>query len=276
MGKNGNNEPSKSDSIAWGIEDPDKDIRKKAFEYLHEIGLSTGLFYGFSLNNLKTENGITLHGLEENKIIKEIFSQGCSYCISLDPGKGEEKIQIDDIKTIKELYSFIEKNVKGKEEMYNISFVEFIKKIKESFTGTAISDGKGKLLIEVLMGETDIRKITREGADFTNLDSAFYSNFNTVPSKFPTMLPLEHLIKLEEMFHYHPGFFKYIYGFSRGQTRIWPIFSSRNPIYLKTLENDSDAVKYADIIGDMRNRIIRNLKYPRAAFDDSENDFEDR
>lgn len=273
---NNNSKRRPNDSIGWGIEEPNKNIRIAAYNYLHSLGLQTPLFYSLPLKDLKTGDSISLYGMENNEALRNIFSQECGYSISLEPSSvGIDKKQIDDVKTINDLYNFVAENASGIEDKYNISFVEFIQRTDDSFTGTAISNGKGKLLIEVLMGETDIRKVTRKGGDPTRLESVYYSDFNTCASKMPTQLPAKHLEELEKMYHYHPGFFKYIYGSSRGQTRIWSIFSSRNPMYIKTLkysmpfaEAGSNIDTIENIEADMRRRIVRNSLTPRAPFDD--------
>ena len=153
-------------SIEWGIQEKDtEDIRKKGLDFLEDIQCSTIKSYVFPIRAL----------IDNKKIIEEILKKESKVFIICEPKSPKyPRVGQMNITNIEQINDVLSKIPEDRYDKYKLSIMQQIESIIGSFTGTAMSDGKGKILMEFLKDTVNSRDLTSIGADPKNLERCFF------------------------------------------------------------------------------------------------------
>ena len=225
-----NNKKTHYNSLDWGIiEGKSNNVRGEGFEFLEEINAPIGknfsLPYKDYLENKKKLNNIIK---DSNYIV--IFEPPCNLY---------QRYGVGDVNTI----DIIDEYIKEKElklDEYNISFIEKIDKCKDSFAGTAMSDGKGQLVVEVIINTCDSRELTSKGADSSLIRTYRFSSFDDYTTFTPDLIK-----QIKDICQYFSGYYEFAYGEIRNKKDIYFTFYSKNGNYINIFEGGK--VKWKNI-----------------------------
>ncbi len=217
-------------STEWGIQESNLDtLRAEGQKRLRRMGCKTGKFYSLTIEE----------AIKDQEALESIFGDDLPFLVLLEPRKrNDEKLGEFGIRDQKGLYELIKRLPAEKWRDYRISFIEEIQETKGSFVGTAISDGKGRLYIECLPGTTNSKQLTSTGADSAELDTCYFSDFDTI-SKFPEKIPIEMIEEIRKSCHHFKGYFEFVRGKSKDKEDIYYTFYSNIPDYLNILDRQS-------------------------------------
>ena len=215
-------------SAEWGIQENGLDkIRYNGFEFLNKIGCNTSEFYSLTIQD----------ALKKPESVDRIFSKGIPFVVLLEPNsKKYPKMGKYNVKNRKTLYGMIKEIKPEMWKNYSISIVEQIQDNGKQFVGTAISDGKGKLFMEFLLGTTNSKYLTSTGADPTKLDWCAFSDYETM-THFPKKVPLDIVEKIKQSCQFFEGYYEFVYGKSRNINDIFFTFYSNINDYKNILKN---------------------------------------
>lgn len=152
-------------SYDWGIVDNPTLNRSVGYKFLNSINLLTPILHTFTAEYL-----LSLKDNDLSYIMKNVpYLAICETISSNGP-----KIGSPNIISINQIHAMARKAKRhyGKESI--ISLLQQIKEIKTSFVATALSDGKGMVLIEILKGTVDSRNLTSKGANPKNLERGLF------------------------------------------------------------------------------------------------------
>ena len=220
-------------STEWGIQESELDrIRSKGFDFLNKIGCKTNKFYPLTIRE----------AIKEPKKLDLIFSEGIPFLILLEPAdKKKQKIGKFNVRDKQTLYSMIKQVKPELWNSYSISMIEQIQENGKQLVGTAISDGKGKLFIEFLLGTTNSKHLTSTGADPTKLDSCCFIDYETM-TRFPQKVPIEIVEKIKKSCQFFEGYYEFVYGKSKSTDDIFFTFYSDIEDYKNILKNIGERI----------------------------------
>lgn len=238
-------------SVEWGIQKENVDkIREKGFEFLREIGCKTCNNYALKIQDIS----------KNTEKAKKVFDGSTAYLVVFESSnKKKEKKGKFNVKDINELYEIINSISSEDWQEYTVSCIEQIQYIENSFSGTALSDGNGKLLIEFILGTTDSRELTSRGANANKIDYCYYSDFETI-SRISTKIPLELIENIKQNCHFFKGYYEFVYGKSKGNPDIFFTFYSDIPEYRNLLKNQAD-FSSQEISSRLKYNYIQQKKY---------------
>lgn len=232
-------------SVEWGIQEKNiNQIRNNGLEFLESIGCNTCKHYSLCIKDI----------IKNKRIMEEVFDGKTKYLVVFEPSdKKKSKIGKFNIGDKNEILEMI-KDISPEEwENFRVSFVEQINPNQHSFSGVAISDGKGKLMIEFILGTTDSRELTSRGADPKKIESCYFCDFDTI-SKTPKTIPIQLVKQIKESCHFFKGYYEFVYGDSENDRDIFFTFYSDIDKYLNILNNTNDIV-------DIDEEVSARLKY---------------
>ena len=239
-------------SVEWGIQTKNiNQIRNNGFEFLEKIGCKTCKNYSLKIEEI----------IKQTSKVKEFLNGKIPYLVVFESSdKEKKKIGKFNVKGIREVYEIIN-SISAKDwAKYRVSFVEQIKPLENSFSGTAVSDGKGKLLIEFIMGTTDSRELTSCGADPRKIDYCYFSDFETI-SKMSDMIPLKFIEKIKESCHFFKGYYEFVYGISNNEDDIYFTFYSNINKYLNVLDKYNENEFSEEIESRLIYNQFKEMKY---------------
>ncbi len=214
-------------STQWGIQKKNLNkIRSRGLDYLEQIGCKTCVHYCLEIGE----------AIKEPEKLDKIFDNNVPFLVLIEPNdKKLEKIGSFNITDKKSVYKLISQIKPEEWKNYSISFIEEIQNAKNSLTGTAISDGKGKLFMEFLKGTTNSKYLTSAGADPKKIENCYFRDFEII-SQIPNSIPIEIIEKIKEYCHNFKGYYEFIYGSSTGKEDIYFTFYSDIKDYRNILE----------------------------------------
>lgn len=233
-------------SLEWGIQEKDTgDIRKQGLNFLNAIHCTTIKSYSFLLKQI-TDN---------SKILKDIFDKGTKFFIICEPkNPSYPRIGQMNITNIEQVYNILNQIPENIHDKYKLSLIQQIEPTKGCFTGTAMSDGKGKILMEFLMNTVNSRELTSRGANAEQLERCFFSDFDTI-EELPKKIPIRIIKDIKEKCQFFKGYYEFTYGSVNGVNNLYYTFFSDIPKYINVLE------KYQVSTDDALNSKSRYLDY---------------
>lgn len=220
-------------STEWGIQESELEkIRGNGFRFLNKIGCNTNEFHSLTIRD----------AIKKPDILDKIFSKGIPFIVLLEPNdKRIPKIGRFEVKDKETLYSMITEIKPEQWKNYYISIIEQIQENGKQLVGTAISDGKGKLFIEFLLGTTNSKYLTSTGADSSQLDWCAYIDYETM-TQYPKKVPLEIVESIKQSCQFFEGYYEFVYGKSKDKDDIFFTFYSNINEYKNILENIGERI----------------------------------
>lgn len=214
-------------SIEWGIQEKETDdIRKKGLDFLKDIQCRTIKSYMFPLKQI----------IEDRQEIEKVFQRENKVFIICEPiNPSYQRIGQMNITNAEQLYTILSKIPPSMYDKYKLYIMQQIETTKGCFTGTAMSDGKGKLLMEFLTDTVNSRELTSRGADAEKIESCFFSGFDTV-EELPKTIPIKLIKAIKDKCHFFKGYFEFTYGSINGESDLYFTFYSDIPKYINALE----------------------------------------
>ena len=215
-------------SLDWGIINKNcNTIRGNGFIFLKNLNLPMG--NNFSVKSQVYQN----RKFEiENEISKS------DYIVIFDPSSNNfQKYGMHNVNSVTSIDDYIDKN-NININLYNISFIEQIKKVDNSFVGTVMSNGKGKTIIEILSDTVDSRELTSRGANSKLIKTYDFTEFNDYCFNVPAIIK-----EIKKMCEFFQGYYEFAYGKIRDEKDIYFTFYSKNKKYINIFGGDEEKCK---------------------------------
>ena len=208
-------------SLEWGIIDQDsREVRKNGFDHIKKIKLPTGHNFSVGYHEYQVRKTQIADMIKDSKYIV-IFEP---------PNKSNTRYGITSISSIDQIDEYIIKNNYNLQK-YNVSFIEIINELQNSFAGTVMTDGNGNTIIETIDGTCDSRELTSIGANAKHINSYRFMSFDDNDSNVPRIIR-----EIKEMCQYFRGYYEFAYGEIRGIKDIYFTFYSPNENYINIFE----------------------------------------
>ncbi len=218
-------EPEKKyfNSSDWGIIPQDgEDHRSEGLTFLQDYEFTTANYVFYDayqfINNVKEINEMLCNTKSGYITIFEPVSPEAKRCSI--PGN-----TID----VKQIVNYIKDN-KMDLTKYHVCFAERILSVFNSFCGTAISDGKGNIVIEILLNSDNLIDLTSSGVDRTQTQFFRFYDFEekVIGAKF--------IKKIKKDCQFFKGYYEFIYGQVNGVIDVYYTSYSKNKKYLNILD----------------------------------------
>lgn len=187
-------------SYDWRIVNNPTRARLSGYRFLQSIGLLTPLLYSYSASQILTKS------VDLDSIMK--YAPFLIICETLSPtgpriGAANICDKCKALDVVKNSY----RSYGGEAE---ISFLQQIQYNERSFVATALSDGMGKVCIEILKGTVDSRNLTSKGADAKRLIFCVFWDEQTV--ELSDISLFEEVHKIYDNCWWHKGYYEITYG----------------------------------------------------------------
>ena len=140
-----------------------------------------------------------------------------------------------DINSLKDLYSFVKELTQL--EKYDITLVQMVQGIEDGYVGTAISNGLGNVLLEILKENyiTDVRELTSTGCDPSKIAHIYAINGRLLRTseKIP-FYDVKRIIKYVEPLK---GYFEFVKGKIRNKIDIFFTDFQTNELFIQILKD---------------------------------------
>lgn len=165
--------------------------------------------------------------LNKKIYFKNLFSNNGPFLVIFEPARNDVK-RYGKINVIS--YDQIEKQLR---EMTNthpkIRIIQQILKHKHSFAGAAISDGNGRLYVEIIRDTVDVRNLTSTGASPLLLDSIAYIDF------YNLCVTPNHCIRsfreIIDITLHHKGYYEFAFGLIDSIPGVYFTSFSKNVLF---------------------------------------------
>lgn len=208
-------------SLEWGIIDKEsKEIRKNGFEYLKKLKLPVGNNFSMKYDDIY---------MQKDLINEELTKS--NYLVLFEPPDNRfKRLGIDNVNSFEKIDNYLKKNNYDL-SMYNVSFIEKIIQISDSYAGTLLSDGRGNTLIEIIENTCDSRELTSIGADSNRIKQYKFISFDDFQMNLP-----KGISDIKNICQYFKGYYEFAYGKIRGENNIYFTFYSNNSEYINVFK----------------------------------------
>ena len=203
-------------SLEWGIvNEESKKMRQNGFDFLKKINVPTGDNFSISYQDYQNQKQSIESRINNSK-----------YIVILEPPTNQyHRYGLTGVNSTRTIDAYMEQE-KLSLKSYNISFIEIIKELEDSFSGTVISNGKGDTFIEIIKGTCDSRELTSTGADPNRIKQYNFFSFEG-GERAPQVI-----YEIKKVCQYFKGYYEFAFGEIRGEKDIYFTFYSPNENYI--------------------------------------------
>lgn len=225
--------------IEWQILKEDiLNHRARGIEFLKQIRCPTPKYYFAEAQEVKKDKE------RFNKILKDYGP----FLVIFDPKDNKkERVGYFSVNHLDEIGDIFSLNL----EDYGASFIQQIQDVRPCFSGSAVSNGEGKLIVEIIKDTVDVRNLTSCGADTKNVDRAYFDDFDFL-CLAPEWLEYFFLKEIKDYTQYFTGYYEFAYGMLNGQKGLFFTSYSDNPTF-------------QEIFNESQFNIVSNLKIRNAS-----------
>ncbi|MCM8803330.1 MAG: hypothetical protein NC827_08520 [Candidatus Omnitrophica bacterium] len=171
-----------------------------------------------------------------NNDIKEFIEKYKPILVTASPKeRGHPRKGRFDIATLEDLHSFIKELTPL--EKYDITLIQMVQGIEDGYVGTAISDGYGGILLEILKENyiTDVRELTSTGCDPNKISRIYAINGRLI--KTSEKVPFSDVRKIIKSIEPLRGYFEFVKGKIKNNIDIFFTDFQTNELFIQILKD---------------------------------------